>query len=86
MTFKNLQNLEIFNSFFEKYGDKINCLLDANDQTEILVIDSTHSSNAVITAIKRMPPWIPANQNGRAVESIKEIIVNFDIEGVNISK
>jgi len=35
----------------------------------------------VLNAIKKMPKWIPSNQNGRNVDQYREISVSFDIIG-----
>jgi hypothetical protein len=40
------------------------------------------ADEAVIHAIKNMPKWMPAIQNGRRMGQYKEVEVAFDIRGV----
>jgi hypothetical protein len=63
---------------------KVGYTIDKNGMPKnIILIKGVNkfTDEIVLAAIKKMPKWKPANQNGRLVDQYKEISVSFDIVG-----
>jgi TonB family protein len=64
---------------------QVGFIVDKNGATtDIIIIRgiNKYTDELVVHAVKKMPLWQPAVQNGRAVAQYKELIVSFDIEAI----